>query len=140
MVVTLNSIRIWWYDFNQDEQRKGYKKMLLILTSILLIASLLFGMWTPISIIAYILLLVACRWHMEDWAVYALIASFVCYALTNGIALILLTIVLVYLFYQVVEGHRVKRLTKISEATPSKLSGVKYKDPQVEIIIRGDRK
>lgn len=130
-------LRGYWFKIVDN---KSYRQIIVIASTVYFIATFVTGFWNPISALGYALLIVSCIKSTESWSFYTATVAFVLYALTNGIALIIMLILIIYVIYRYLEEHRINRLKKIALSSPSKLSKVRFEQPKVEIIIRGDRK
>lgn len=133
----ITNIHQQWYKFNTNPT---YRTTLLALGVLWLAISILVGHLSLISIIAFIALIISIKFYYESWTAFTVIVAAIAYALTNGIILVVILLILIFYFYKLLEKHRINRLKKIASMSPQQISGVTYQHPEVEIVIRGDRK
>ncbi len=128
--------RTWWVNLCSDKRRR----LIITVIGFLVVASTsLLAFFHPLGAMAQLCLLAAVWMHDQPWSHLAAIAAFVLFALFSMIFFIIAIFILLFYFKKLLDRLRLKRLKKIAQMTPRDIAGIQNDEPEVEVIIRGNK-
>lgn len=128
--------RTWWVNLCSTKKNR----LIITFIGLLVVASTsLLAFFHPLGAMAQICLLAAVWMYDQPWSHLAAIAAFILFALFSMIFFIMAIFIFLYYLKILLDRLRLKRLKKIAQKTPREIAGIQNDEPEVEIIIKGNK-
>ena len=131
----MDKLKDWWTGFSGIP---GNRRKMLVVGVVWVLIHFVFTWDISVdNLIGIIFLILALKFFYMGTSVYMFMVSVFFFMCSHPVTSFGLVIITLYLFYKLLMHLREKRIKKIASMSASELSGVRFREPEVEVIIRG---
>jgi len=134
----LEKLDDWWHRYTMVN---GHRKLLIGACFVWFFFLLLvYGYLSPDCLVGALLMVLAVTAHDKGWSVYVFLVAVFLVLNAHPVTMVILLGVVAYMVYKILNVYRVRLAERIARMTPEALSGVRYQDPAVEIVVQGGKR